>query len=213
MQQSAITATHPGLPVWIRRMTRLRDHESSNHVRECGSPQTNRRWTMLYPGARGTEPHRWRRIGINFAFVISSQCCACRCTACACSLSQFFCRGRHGQESEEGKEDREGSHQENGKEDFKEKEVTVSATEKSRLRGRNPTQSETSPKDLKYPLQPFGIAARQYKAGLLCSWLLHKGPVFRFRPDEDHDLLLREGSQHGMRIGRARFSHLRCTLP
>src|SRR5260370_27053511 len=91
-----------------------------------------------------------RLVGINFAFVISSQCCACRCTACACSLSQFFCRGRHGQESEEGKEDREGSHQENGKEDFKEKEVTVSATEKSRLRGRNPTQSETSPKDLKY---------------------------------------------------------------
>ncbi len=31
-----------------------------------------------------------RRVGINFAFVISSQCCACRSTACACSLSQFF---------------------------------------------------------------------------------------------------------------------------
>jgi hypothetical protein len=31
-----------------------------------------------------------------------------------------LCRGRHGQESEEGKEDREGSHQESGKEDFKE---------------------------------------------------------------------------------------------
>jgi hypothetical protein len=41
----------------------------------------------------------------------------------------FFCRGRHGQESEEGK-DREGSHQEGGKEDLKEKEVVVSATEK-----------------------------------------------------------------------------------
>jgi hypothetical protein len=26
----------------------------------------------------------------QFAFVISSQCCACRYTACACSLSQFF---------------------------------------------------------------------------------------------------------------------------
>ena len=36
-----------------------------------------------------------------------------------------FYRGRHGQESEEGKEDREGSHQEGGKEDFKEKEVVV----------------------------------------------------------------------------------------
>lgn len=34
-----------------------------------------------------------------------------------------FYRGRHGQESEKGKEDREGSHQEGGKEDFKEKEV------------------------------------------------------------------------------------------
>jgi hypothetical protein len=31
-----------------------------------------------------------QRIGINFAFVISSQCCACRYTACACSLSKFF---------------------------------------------------------------------------------------------------------------------------
>jgi hypothetical protein len=37
-----------------------------------------------------------------------------------------FYRGRHGQE---GKEDREGSRQEGGKEDFKEKEVVVSATE------------------------------------------------------------------------------------
>jgi hypothetical protein len=45
-----------------------------------------------------------------------------------------FYRGRHGQESEEGKEDREGSHQEGGKEDFKEKEVVVSATERLRLR-------------------------------------------------------------------------------
>ena len=31
-----------------------------------------------------------RCVGINFAFVISSQCCACRYSACACSLSQFF---------------------------------------------------------------------------------------------------------------------------
>src|SRR5882762_11437211 len=79
-----------------------------------------------------------RLVGINFAFVISSQCCACRCTACACSLSQFFCRGRHGQESEEGKEDREGSHQESGKEDLKEKEVAVSENEKLPTPGRKP---------------------------------------------------------------------------
>ena len=100
-----------------------------------------------------------------------------------------FYRGRHGQESEEGKEDRQGSHQEGGKEDFKEKEVVVSATERLRLRVATRTQSETSPKDLKCPLQPFGIAARRYKSRPLRSWLLHKGPVFRFRPGERHDLL------------------------
>jgi hypothetical protein len=46
-----------------------------------------------------------------------------------------FSRGRHGQESEE---DREDSHQEGGKEDLKEKTVIVSATEKSPPPGRNP---------------------------------------------------------------------------
>jgi hypothetical protein len=71
-----------------------------------------------------------------YDFMILFQCCACRCAACACSLSPFFCRGRHGQESEEGKEDREGSHQEGGKED-QEKEVVVSATEKLPPPGRN----------------------------------------------------------------------------
>ena len=71
-----------------------------------------------------------------------------------------FYRGRHGQESEEGKEDREGSHQEGGKEDFKEKEVVASTTERLRLRVATRTRSETSPKDMKRPLQPFGIAAR-----------------------------------------------------
>jgi hypothetical protein len=49
-----------------------------------------------------------------------------------------FYRGRHGQESEEGKEEREGSRQEGGKEDFKEKEVVVSATERLPPPGRNP---------------------------------------------------------------------------
>ncbi|MCK1338621.1 hypothetical protein IVB38_22060 [Bradyrhizobium sp. 38] len=48
-----------------------------------------------------------------------------------------FYRGRHGQESEEGKEDREGSYQEGGKEDFKEKEVVVSATERLPPASRN----------------------------------------------------------------------------
>ena len=50
----------------------------------------------------------------------------------------IFYRGRHGQESEEGKEDREGSYQEGGKEDFKEKEVVVSAIERLPFLGRNP---------------------------------------------------------------------------
>ena len=55
-----------------------------------------------------------------------------------------FYRGRHGQESEEGKEDREGSYQEGGKEDFKEKEVVVPATENCRLRVATLAQSQTS---------------------------------------------------------------------
>ena len=49
-----------------------------------------------------------------------------------------FYRGRHGQESEEGNENREGSHQEGGKEDFKEKEVIAPATEALPPPGRNP---------------------------------------------------------------------------
>ena len=57
-----------------------------------------------------------------------------------------FYRGRHGQESKEGKENHEGSHQEGGKEDFKEEEVVVSATERLRLRVAPRTQNETSPK-------------------------------------------------------------------
>ena len=49
-----------------------------------------------------------------------------------------FYRGRHGQESEEGKEDREGSYQEGGKENFQEKEVVVSATETIATSGSQP---------------------------------------------------------------------------
>ena len=53
-----------------------------------------------------------------------------------------FCRGQHGRESEEGKEDREGSHQEGGKEDLKEKEVIVSATENLLPPRRNPAAKQ-----------------------------------------------------------------------
>jgi hypothetical protein len=49
-----------------------------------------------------------------------------------------------------------------------------------------------------------------YKAGPLCTWLLHKGPVFRFRPGEGHDLLFREGSMpHGRDALAARFARAR----
>ena len=70
----------------------------------------------------------------------------------------IFYRGRHGQESEEGKEDRESSHQEGGKEDFEEKEVVVSATEIA-ASGSQRDEKRDLPKDMKRPLQPFGIAA------------------------------------------------------
>jgi hypothetical protein len=53
-----------------------------------------------------------------------------------------FKRGRHGQESEEGKEDRE-SQQESRKEDVKTKEVVVSTTEKLRLRIKTRTQNKS----------------------------------------------------------------------
>jgi hypothetical protein len=101
-----------------------------------------------------------RLLGINFAFVITSHSCACLCTSWACSLRANSYRGRHGQESEEGKEDREGSYQESGKEDFKEKEVVVSATDLLPPAGRNPHEKRNLPKDMKHPLQPFGVAAR-----------------------------------------------------
>jgi hypothetical protein len=94
-----------------------------------------------------------------------------------------FYRGRHGQESEEGKENRQGSHQEGGKENFKEKEVVVSATERLLSWGRNPDTSKTSPKDTKLP-----SASRFDKAGPLCKWLLNKGPAFIF---------LQRGSREG----------------
>jgi hypothetical protein len=68
-------------------------------------------------------------------------------------------RGRHGQESEEGKKDREGSRQEGGQEDFKE-EVVVSATERLRLRVAPERKAKPLSNDMKRPLQPSGMAAR-----------------------------------------------------
>ena len=70
-----------------------------------------------------------------------------------CMITEpVFKRGRHGQESEEGKEERE-SYQESGKEDVK-KEVVVSTTEKLRLRIK-PDAKQISSKDLKGALHAF----------------------------------------------------------
>jgi hypothetical protein len=113
-------------------------------VPRCAGAQQERQHSAAAGGTRDRLPPASgsiaasRRVGINFAFVISSQWCACRCTVCAYSLSEFFYRGRHGQESEEGKEDRQGSHQEGRKENFQKKEVTVSTTDKLPPPGRNP---------------------------------------------------------------------------
>jgi hypothetical protein len=69
-----------------------------------------------------------------------------------CMITEpVFKRGRHGQESEEGKEERE-SHQEGGKENVKEKEVVVSATETA-APDQNPDAKQISSKDLKRALQ------------------------------------------------------------
>jgi hypothetical protein len=89
-----------------------------------------------------------------------------------------FQRGRHGQESEEGKEERE-SHQEGGKEDVEAKEVVVSATERLRL-GLNPGRKTNLFKASERPLRSHsGIEERQDKIGPLCRRRrLHKGPVF-----------------------------------
>ena len=118
-----------------------------------------------------------------------------------------FYRGRHGQESEEGKEDREGSHQEGGKEDFKEKEVIVSATERLRASGSQPGPKRNLSKGSEMSFAAVRYRGKADKAGPLCRWLLHKGPVFRFCPGEGHDLLLREGSMpHGRDALAARFT-------
>src|SRR2546429_45653 len=91
-------------------------------------------------GSRATS----RLLGINNAFFdIVSMLCMSIHGVCMFTEPVFY-RGRHGQESEEGKEDREGSHQEGGKEDFKEKEVVVSATERLPPAGRNLDAKRTS---------------------------------------------------------------------
>jgi hypothetical protein len=123
--------------------------------------------------------------------VILSQCCACRSTACACSLSRLFYRGRHGQESEEGKEDHEGSHQEGGKEDFQEKEVVVPTTERLPPPGRNPDAKRNLSQRIWRVLCGRSVA-RQGKtrpdpcAGSCCI----KVRFFVSAPGKGHDLLL-----------------------
>jgi hypothetical protein len=73
-------------------------------------------------------------------------------------IEPVFYRGRHGQESEESKEVRQGSHQENGKEDFQEEEVTVSTTDEMPPSGRNRDTSDNSSKNPK-----MSFAAIRYR--------------------------------------------------
>jgi hypothetical protein len=74
-------------------------------------------------------------------------------------IEPVFYRGRHGQESEESKEVREGSHQENGKEDFQEEEeVTVSTTDEMPPPGRNQDTSDNASKNPK-----MSFAAIRYR--------------------------------------------------
>ena len=73
-------------------------------------------------------------------------------------IEPVFYRGRHGQESEESKEVREGSHQENGKEDFQEEEVIVSSTDEMPPPGRNQDTSDNASKNPK-----MSFAAVRYR--------------------------------------------------
>jgi hypothetical protein len=94
-----------------------------------------------------------------------------------------FYRGPHGQESEEGEEDRE-SYQESGKENVA-KEIVVSRRE-TVAPDRNPEANKTF-KDLKGPFhQRSGFKKEQDKIGPLCRRRrLHKGPVFRLCPSKE----------------------------
>jgi hypothetical protein len=95
---------------------------------------------------------------------------------CARTLSQFFKRGPHGKESQEGKEERE-SYQEGGKEDVK-KEVVVSTTEIVRLRIKTGRKTNLFKGSERRVCTHSGIEERQDKIGPLCRRRrLYKGPV------------------------------------
>jgi hypothetical protein len=66
-----------------RRLDRLKEQP---HERPHSDAAGRTRATAPASDSRAIS----RLVGINFPFVISSQCCACRYTTCACSLSQFF---------------------------------------------------------------------------------------------------------------------------
>lgn len=96
-----------------------------------------------------TRDERLKRITATrwykFAFVISSMLRLSMHGVRTFTESIFF-RGRHDQESEEGKEDREGSRQEGGQEDRKEKEVDTSAAPTLPSSGRDPACSSIKSK-------------------------------------------------------------------
>lgn len=106
-----------------------------------------------------------------------------------------FYRGRHGQESEEGKEDRQGSHQEGGKEDFKEKEVVVSATERLPPAGlRNPDAKRTCPIGSEMSFAAVSLARQGNIRPALCAASYCIKVRFFVSARRGHDLLLREAS-------------------
>jgi len=94
-----------------------------------GQPQ-ERQLSAAEGGTRDRLPRRAAQERLHDSLV---SICICDIVSMLCMsihgvrmfTEPVFYRGRHGQESEEGKEDREGSHQEGGKEDIKEKEIVV----------------------------------------------------------------------------------------
>ena len=135
--------------------------------------------------------------------------CACRYPGVVGMIieSQFFKRYRHGQESEEGKEDRE-SHQEGGKEDVEKENSRINDRETGGSGSKPADAKQISSKDLKGPCRRSGIEKRQDKIGPLCRRRrLRKGQVFIVLTWREVICSYREGSMpHGRDALAAHFT-------
>jgi hypothetical protein len=155
-------------------------------------------------GSRATA----RLVGINLSLVILfSVLCMPIHGMSMFTEPVFFYRGQHGQESEEGKEDREGSHQEGGKEDFEEKEVVVSTTGTLRLRVATRTHSKTFPKGLNVLCSRSVPRQRKTRPDLCADGDCIKVRLFRFCPMGMICCCARNRKPHGRdapRLTRAR---------